>query len=305
MTDSIQHIQHVTAHTPVGTTGADSVAADSVRALLSHYPELDTLMLQQWAAVQRAQEAQARADSLAIAAAIPPDWTTGLDPQPRTITGINNSGLTAMLVTLILVVILCLRHSRRLFANLGTDLLGLRSRARNFDEHTANESRLMVLFGCQLCIFMGLMLQAAACVHAHVPVFGQSWLVTLCFVGLAGALYLFQLAGYAAVGYAFSTPELSRQWLRGFNASQAILGFAMAIPALVTVFYPDAAKTMIYLALGLYILARLTFIIKGFRIFYTDLASVFYFILYLCALEIIPPLLVVGFSVTIGSQTLL
>ncbi|MCH5320108.1 MAG: DUF4271 domain-containing protein, partial [Paramuribaculum sp.] len=44
----------------------------------------------------------------------------------------------------------------------------------------------------------------------------------------------------------------------------------------------------VYFAMVLYVLARIMFIVKGFRIFYTNSASIVYFILYLCSLEIVP-----------------
>jgi len=47
----------------------------------------------------------------------------------------------------------------------------------------------------------------------------------------------------------------------------------------------------------LYLVARLIFIIKGIRIFYSNLTSIVYFILYLCAVEIVP--VVVMATVTI------
>lgn len=287
-------------------TKADSAAAESIQALLARYPELDTLRLQQWAALQKADEDRAEADSAMLARIeMRTRWTDGLPPVERTVTGVNNSGLTAMLVTLLIVVILCLRNSRRLFANMGNDLIEVRSRARNFDEHTATESRLVALFGLQLVVYLGMMLQAGACVWFDAPAFGQPFSVTLRFIAVSAAYYVFQLMAYATVGYAFTDDEMAHQWMRGFNASQALLGFALALPALVTVFYPDAAVVALITAAVVYIIARLIYIIKGFRIFYTDFTSLLYFILYLCTLEVIPPLMVAGISFQIGSKTLL
>lgn len=287
-------------------TAADSAAAESIQALLARYPALDTLRLQQWEALEQAEADRAHADSALLAQVeMRTRWNDGLPPVERTVTGVNNSGLTAMLVTLLIIVILCMRNSRRLFANMGNDLTEVRSRARNFDEHTSNESRLMALFGVQLTVYLGMMLQSAACVLLGAPAFGQPFIVTLQFIALAAAYYVFQLMAYATVGFAFTDAERAHQWMRGFNASQALLGFALALPALVTVFYPDAAVVALIGAAAMYIIARVIYIIKGFRIFYTDFASLLYFILYLCTLEVIPPLMVAGLTFQIGSKTLL
>ena len=90
----------------------------------------------------------------------------------------------------------------------------------------------------------------------------------------------------------FSLPDGRRQWLRGFNASQSLAGLALIIPALLTIFYPDAARPTLIVAGCIYFLARVIFIAKGFRIFFTRITSLVYFILYLCTLEIIPVILV-------------
>lgn len=113
--------------------------------------------------------------------------------------------------------------------------------------------------------------------------------------------YLFQLCAYNAVGYAFTDNEHRRAWIRAFNASQGLLGFALMPAAIVTVFYPVAAMAALWVALALYVVARFLFIVKGFRIFYENFGSLLYFILYLCTLEIIPPLIIIIFTVRADS----
>ena len=106
------------------------------------------------------------------------------------------------------------------------------------------------------------------------------------------AYYIFQLAAYNTVGYIFTSTERRSAWIAGFNASQSMLGIALIIPVLLAVFYPAADKAVIVIAASLYFIARLLFIVKGFRIFFINFSSLLYFILYLCALEIIPVLFV-------------
>lgn len=289
------HPQAVHAVQPADS-GAVAGVSDSLAAL---YPMPDTARLEVWKAVRDAATAKARADSLAWVEAQPEPWESGLSPQHKPVSAASDSGLLAMLVTTLLVVILCMRHAGRLFAMLRHDVFDMRDRTRDFDEHTSGESRLMVLFGVQLTVYLGFLLLSLAEVNSAAP-FSEwrlnnvAWTLT----GVAGLYYLLQLVAYRAVGYAFTDGERCRQWLRGFNASQALLGFGLAVPAIVTVFYPVAAPQALLVAAVLYVAARLAFIYKGFRIFYTNPGSLFYFILYLCSLEIIPPLAVLLFAVT-------
>jgi hypothetical protein len=262
------------------------VAADTVFDVDSTYTQLDTTAI----AFAHAQ-AVLRGDIIEEPEATPPAppaWTTGLEPQPRPHTAANDTSLMGVLVILLLFITLSFRHCGHLFKNLFKDLWAVRTRAKNFDEHTSNETRLMVLYGVQLTVYMGILLNAAANIYHGTPVMADKFENILSLILLSMGYYIFQLAAYSTVGYAFAESEGRRQWMRGFNASQTLLGFALALPALVTVFYPAAATKMLQIAAILYILARLVFVFKGFKIFYHKISSLVYFILYLCTLEVIP-----------------
>ena len=66
----------------------------------------------------------------------------------------------------------------------------------------------------------------------------------------------------------------------------------MMFPAAAALFYPGASATLATMAAIMYIIGRICFICKGFRIFFNNIFSLLYFILYLCGAEIIPILLV-------------
>ena len=169
--------------------------------------------------------------------------------------------------------------------SLPQDLLSVRRRANAFDEHTASESRVAMLLLLQLCVCEGLMMfmwlgagEAA----------GQTVVTVAALAGLAGAFYLFQLGACVTVGYVFTDSVGDGMWRQGLNASQMLLGVVLTVPTLVALFYPGVSGVMLAIAAGLYILSRICYISKGFRIFYTNFPSLLYFILYLCTLEIIP-----------------
>jgi hypothetical protein len=262
------------------------VATDSVIAADSTYTALDTTAL-----AFEHEQALLRGDIVeepVEQAPEPPQWLTGLEPVPRPVTAATDSSLMGILVALLLLVTLSFRRCGHLFKTLFKDLWTVRTRAKNFDEHTSNESRLMGLYSVQLTVYMGILLHAATNIYHGAPIMADGFAVTAKLMLLYAAYYLFQFVAYATVGYAFAEGEKRRHWMRGFNASQALLGFGLALPALTTVFYPSAALTMLQIAAALYVLARIVFIFKGFKIFYHKISSLVYFILYLCTLEVIP-----------------
>jgi hypothetical protein len=276
-------------------------AADTIAAADTTYTQLDTTAI-----AFAHEQALLRGDILEAAEEeetppAPPAWTTGIEPTPRPIAAADDSSLLGVLVALLLLVTLSFRHCGHLFKTLYKDLWSVRTRAKNFDEHTSNETQLMLLYGTQFAVYMGVLLTAASNLYHHTAVMADKFAVTGKLIVLVAAYYVFQLAAYSTVGYAFTDNEGRKQWLRGFNASQSLLGFGLAIPALVTVFYPSAATIMLQIATILYILARLVFIFKGFKIFYHKISSLVYFILYLCTLEVIPLIFILYCAVNISN----
>ncbi len=164
-------------------------------------------------------------------------------------------------------------------------LTSVRRRANEFDDRSVSESRLMLSLVVVACVSESILIfsmlynpaGAASPIRILAPI-----------LGVTALYYMIQLAAYSTVGWVFTDRENSGQWLKGFNSSQALLGISLIIPALVTLFYPAASLLMAVAGCLLYVVARGVFVVKGFRIFYTDLFSWVYFILYLCTLEIAP-----------------
>jgi hypothetical protein len=217
-----------------------------------------------------------------------PAWMQGVVGQQRPVTPATDSGILSLLVVMMVLIGLNMRHVNRVFRSMFHDLLSVRRRANLFDEHTANEIRVVVLLVLLMCVMEGLLLFFAFGEVTPTTTSQQVLTTVLLLIGLAVAFYLFQVCACSVVGYVFTDKVSAALWRQGLNASQVCLGLALAVPAVVSLFYPAMVQPMLWLAAGLYLLSRICYIIKGFRIFYTDFSSLLYFILYLCTLEIIP-----------------
>jgi len=217
-----------------------------------------------------------------------PAWAGGMEGTPRPVTPATDPGILSLLLAVLVLIGLNMHHVRRIFKSLPQDLLSVRRRNNIFDEHTSNEKRVIALLLTAMSVTEGLLLfiwlgntgpgLTSAAVFRTV-----AWLTAL-----AAGYYLFQLCACALVGFVFTDKTSAGLWMRGLNASQSILGIALAAPTLVALFYPSLAGKMLVLAGVLYLLSRICYIFKGFRIFYHKIPSLIYFILYLCTLEIIP-----------------
>lgn len=220
---------------------------------------------------------------------IPDNWETGLEGSSKQNSIEENSGILTVIVLLFILILLNFKDCKKLFSRYIEELRNNKKRENAFDEHTNNESRLNILTIFQYIAYGGFLLYEIA--EHSVGQYANSaynYINLLYITLLFAAYYIFQTVAYSVVGYTFTTKEDTSRWLRAFNASQALAGVFIIIPSLIILFYPSTFEVMSAIAIVSYFLCRLSFIIKGFSIFYDNIFSLIYFILYLCSLEIIP-----------------
>lgn len=231
---------------------------------------------------------------------VPDSWTDGIEGTSLQVSTDGNSGILTVIVALFVILSLNFKECKKLFAHFTDELINNKKRENAFDEHSNHESRLTVLTVVQYLVYGGIILASIAVSRDDTMQTGDYNFNTLAAaIGIFTVYYLFQICAYAITGYTFSGKDNSLRWLRAFNASQSLAGLGLIIPALMTLFYPAAATAMSSVACCVYIIARLAFISKGFSIFYNNIFSLVYFILYLCALEIIPVIYVYKIAVLI------
>ncbi|MDE6397073.1 MAG: DUF4271 domain-containing protein [Muribaculaceae bacterium] len=215
-----------------------------------------------------------------------PTWQSGLEPVLRPGHAGHDQGLVACIVVLILAVAVSFDPIKRIFRGLTKKLWSVRIRD-SFDQTTASEQRVLLLLILQTIVYEAVIANAAMATFSS-----GTYLSNLATTGVLAVFllvyYIFQLTAYSIVGYTFASDTGRTLWLEGFTSTQTLLGFTLIIPGLMVLFYPDLTEIAIWLSAGLYLIARVIFISKGFRIFYTNVPSLVYFILYLCSLEIIP-----------------
>lgn len=214
----------------------------------------------------------------------------GLKPEPRAVL----PGYDSNVLTLLLVVFLFMSVNFRSFGTFVKTytpyLFKERRRESFYDAETISETRVLISLLLIATVSEGILIFSLMNHYGSVPP-GHVFQTIMTATAGAIAYYLLQLIAYSYVGFVFADPDRTRQWIKGFHASQAMLGVALAIPALVVLFNPGAATILFSIGATIYLAARITFICKGFRLFYDNFGSLIYFILYLCTLEFIPLLL--------------
>jgi len=256
----------------------DSIAADTAAAPRFVYDPTACARADSVAALHTASAA-------AVAELRPRGSEEGLPGNPMPPSPAGSGWL--LLVLIALPVLLAIEASTvvRVLRRYVSDLWSTRRRPNVFDSDDAPSAGSLpvgIVLMLQYVAYAGVALYYAAVPEPH------SAAGVAVAAAIAAAYYLFLFAAYSLVGYVFGDSGQRRRWVAGFVASRGLLGVALIAPMIAMMQFLQWRSAFLTIAAILYFGARMVFIAKGIRIFYHKLGSLLYFILYLCALEIIP-----------------
>ena len=101
---------------------------------------------------------------------------------------------------------------------------------------------------------------------------------------------------YTVVVKVFSDSIHTQLWVRGYTAGMG-LGAVFFFPlALLALTYPANVPHIVIAAFTMLIFVKFLFIVKGFRIFFTESSLWVVFLYYLCSLEIVPLVITFGLA---------
>ena len=215
---------------------------------------------------------------------------TGLEAQTYTYSHEMSSIIMTLLMLSFLFVSLSFRNGISFIGKLFRSLYDIRERKNVFDDITINESLITWTMNLNTCIYEGIIIFEAIQHYSGIGITPSEKAIALTACLSGTILYLlFQKFLYSVLGYTFGGNDAkSTAWMAGFDASQGLLGITLLpIAAILTTQYFEQGIVINY-AILLYILARLVFILKGYRIFFSKINAQFYFILYLCIAELSP-----------------
>lgn len=257
---------------PVARIPADSIAADSVAGDSVH---------------------SAHSFGILLSAPVRPEVNMRQTSQ----TGM--SIIVASLLVLFCIIGIRFHNSRKYVTALLRNLVEVRLRSNVFDE-TVRETSFLVLLNLMWSCSAGVLLYGLLCLTAPSnPEFtsGVRALLTdhaaslgVC-IGVGIVYTGFMALAYFMVGGVFSDGVHARMWLKGYAASQGLLSFIYLPLALLMICWHEWTEILLWIALGTFILSKIVFIWKGFRIFFTQISSWLLFLYYLCSLEIVPLIL--------------
>lgn len=215
----------------------------------------------------------------------------GLYAEKRPITPAENPWVVGLLIFSFAFFAISYRQGYKYLRHLFISLFKVNSRGNLFDETTINENQLRLSL-----LLLTFTTEGIALYHSLIaPILTNSNLILLSIavcVAICGVYYLLQLCVYRLLGNIFSSRQQTDSFLENFTSVNIFIGLFFIPFILLMLFVPAMSRIAIFLCLILYTLARLIIIYKGVRFFLPHIYKLHYLILYLCALEIIPILLI-------------
>lgn len=229
---------------------------------------------------------------------------TAPDPIPpaplRQNGNIGISFILCGLFILFLIIALKFRNNFKYLTTIFRNIIEIRTRQNVFDD-TVREASLIFLLNILWCVCAGII---CACLYYSfnpgVCEWAQRYLVMLTGIALAGIYSFLMWVAYSTIGWIFSDGTHSLLWVKGFAACQALMSPALFITALIGICRPEAVFGVGIASAIVFIVGKLIFIWKGYRIFFSQFSSWVLFLCYLCSLEIVPLVLCYRSAIFLG-----
>lgn len=188
-----------------------------------------------------------------------------------------------------------------------SDLTDTRVRHNLFDD-TVKEASLIILLNAMWVLCSGIMLWIWMRNHFASQPPGsslgismlQSKGILIC-SGMTAAYLLLMILAYWVVGNVFSNVRETNLWVNGAFASTGLEAFLMFPLALIALNYASWSGGLCVVAIIVFIVGKIAFIYKGFRIFFSEISSWLLFLYYICCLEIIPVILTFAATIAVLS----
>lgn len=221
------------------------------------------------------------------------EFASGQEGLPLPYSPRTDSILALLLLLCFLFSSFALSRNKRFLSQLVKNFLLQRERANIFSTSTAGNFRFLLLMAGQTCLLWGVCIfnyfnDLQPLLLKEVPV--HLLLVSYAVVCL---LYLlFKWAAYSLVGWLFFDKGVVATWLESYSAIIYYLGIMLFPFVLFLIYFNLETTVWVVIGICLFGFAKLLIFYKWAKLFFGNIAELFLLILYFCALEIIPCLLV-------------
>ena len=250
----------------------------------------DTLSL-----LQQEQISPAKADSDSLQLAdlhAVQEVDSGFEGTPISYSPRTDDAIALTLLACFFLSSIALARGKKFLSQQVKDFVLHRERTSIFDSSTAADVRYLLVLVLQTCVLSGITFlnyfhDTCPALMDHV----SSLLLLGIYVGFCLAYFLLKWLLYMFLGWTFFDKNKTNIWLESYSALIYYVGFALFPFVLFLVYFDLSLTNLVIIGSIILIFTKILMFYKWIKLFFHQFSGLFLLILYFCALEIVPCLL--------------
>lgn len=212
---------------------------------------------------------------------------TSISYSPRT-----DDAIALTLLACFFLSSIALARGKKFLSQQVKDFVLHRERTSIFDSSTAADVRYLLVLVLQTCVLSGITFlnyfhDTCPALMDHV----SSLLLLGIYVGFCLAYFLLKWLLYMFLGWTFFDKNKTNVWLESYSALIYYVGFALFPFVLFLVYFDLSLTNLVIIGSIILIFTKILMFYKWIKLFFHQFSGLFLLILYFCALEIVPCLL--------------
>lgn len=250
----------------------------------------DTLSL-----LQQKQISPAKADSDSLQLAdlhAVQEVDSGFEGTPISYSPRTDDAIALTLLVCFFLSSIALARGKKFLSQQVKDFVLHRERTSIFDSSTAADVSYLLVLVLQTCVLSGITFinyfhDTCPALMDHV----SSLLLLGIYVGFCLAYFLLKWLLYMFLGWTFFDKNKTNIWLESYSALIYYVGFALFPFVLFLVYFDLSLTNLVIIGSIILIFTKILMFYKWIKLFFHQFSGLFLLILYFCALEIVPCLL--------------
>ena len=217
---------------------------------------------------------------------------SGFEGTPISYSPRTDDAIALTLLACFFLSSIALARGKKFLSQQVKDFVLHRERTSIFDSSTAADVRYLLVLVLQTCVLSGITFlnyfhdTCPALMNRVSPL-----LLLGIYVGFCLAYFLLKWLIYMFLGWTFFDKNKTNIWLESYSALISYVGFAL-FPFVLSLVYFDLSLTnLVIIGAIILIFTKILMFYKWIKLFFHQFSGLFLLILYFCALEIVPCLL--------------
>ena len=217
---------------------------------------------------------------------------SGFEGTPISYSPRTDDAIALTLLACFFLSSIALARGKRFLSQQVKDFVLHRERTSIFDSSTAADVRYLLVLVLQTCVLSGITFlnyfhdTCPALMNQVSPL-----LLLGIYVGFCLAYFLLKWLIYMFLGWTFFDKNKTNIWLESYSALIYYVGFALFPFVLFLVYFDLSLTNLVIIGSIILIFTKILMFYKWIKLFFHQFSGLFLLILYFCALEIVPCLL--------------